>query len=344
MKTFSVSLETESFDLKEAQGLEKPTAILFNSNGLGYGIFPLDLNSLDQIQNLENEVMRGQSYINLFENTLAGKISPEQTFEVLRKGILEEKNEILARLISSEMNTLYWNFLTQGQRETQLPILEEQLWNLLQQDISTNLKKTIFTLYSGIAYNESGQNRLYQVWKKNIEIKDLKLNPDNFTSLAMTLAVYGHPKFDEILTEERTRISNPDKLARFDFLQPALSQNENDRDALFESFKQEKNREKESWVLSACGYIHHPLHQESSVKHLPLALGLLEEIQKTGDIFFPKRWVSVTAGQYSSPEAAEIVSSFLDSHPDFNPILKNKILQATDNLMRAQEITNSKKD
>lgn len=344
MKTFSVSLESESFDLKEAQGLEKPTAILFNSNGLGYGIFPLDLNSLEQIQTLENEVMRGQFYINLFENTLAGKISPEQTFEVLRKGILEEKNEILARLISSEMNTLFWTFLTQEQRETQLPILEEQLWNLLQQDISTNMKKTIFSLYSGIAYNESGQNRLYQVWKKNIEIKDLKLNPDNFTSLAMTLAVYGHPKFDEILTEERTRVSNPDKLARFDFLQPALSQNKSDRDALFESFKQEKNREKESWVLSACGYIHHPLHQETAVKHLPLALDLLEEIQKTGDIFFPKRWVSVTAGQYSSPEAAKIVSSFLDSHPEYNPILKNKILQATDNLMRAQEITASKKN
>ncbi|MBN3582590.1 peptidase M1 [Algoriphagus aestuarii] len=343
-KTFSVSLEGKSFDLIEAKGLDKPIAILFNSNGLGYGIFPLDMNALDRIQSLEDEVMRGQSYINLYENTLAGEIAPIQTFELLKKGILEEKNEILARLISSELNSLFWTFLSQEQRENQVPLLEDQLWNLLQQDISTNLKKTIFNLYTDIAYNQSGQNRLYHVWKKNLEIENLKLNPDNFTSLAMTLALYGHPKFEEILNEERSRISNPDKLLRFDFLRPALSQNEQERDLLFESFKLEKNREKESWVLSACGFIHHPLHQKSAVKHLPLALGLLVEIQKTGDIFFPKRWVSATAGQYSSSEAAKIVSDFLDSHPGYNPILKNKILQATDNLMRVQKIPNSGND
>jgi len=167
---------------------------------------------------------------------------------------------------------------------------------------------------------------------------DLKLNPDDFTSLAMTLALYGHPKSEEIVSEERTRISNPDKLARFDFLQPSLSQDETERDALFESFRDAKNREKESWVLSACSYIHHPLRQSDAIKHLPLALDLLDDIQKTGDIFFPKRWAAVTAGQYTSLEAARIVSAFLNSNPDYNPILKNKILQATDDLMRAQDM------
>ncbi|EAZ81152.2 M1 family metallopeptidase [Algoriphagus machipongonensis] len=337
-KTIEISLNDKTINLEEAIGLEKPTAILYNSNGLGYGVFPLDINSLEKITDLQDEVMRGQSYINLYENTLAGNISPKQTFEVLHKGILEEKNEILASLISSEMNSLFWTFLTKDQRESKISKLEEDLWTLLQQDISTNLKKTLFSLYSGLAYSESGQNRLYQVWDKSIEIENLKLNPDDFTSLAMKLALYGHPKSEEILVEERSRISNPDKLARFDFLQPALSQNESERDALFESFRNMDNREKESWVLAACGYIHHPLHQATSVKHVPLALELLDEIQKTGDIFFPKRWVSATVGQYSSQKAANDVNVFLEANPDYNPILKNKILQATDDLMRVQKI------
>ncbi|MEB2776908.1 M1 family aminopeptidase [Algoriphagus sp. D3-2-R+10] len=337
-KTFSVSITEKSFDLKEAIGEQQPTAILYNSNGLGYGVFPIDKESLTTISTLSDEVMRGQSYINLFENTLSGNIEPILAFETFQSGISTEKNEILSRLISSELSTIFWKYLTEDQREKVLPDLESKLWSQLQNNLPTNLKKTIFSLYSGIAYSKTGLSRLYQVWKKDIEIKDLKLNPDNFTNLAMTLAVYAHPKSDEILIEERTRISNPDKLDRFDFLQPALSQNKTMRDALFETFRKASNREKESWVLAACGYIHHPLRQQSAIKHLPLALGLLEDIQKTGDIFFPKRWASVTAGQHNSPEATKIVSGFLDANPDYNPILKNKILQATDDLMRVQGI------
>ena len=87
----------------------------------------------------------------------------------------------------------------------------------------------------------------------------------------------------------REELENADKVKRFDFLRPALSSDELVRNTFFESFKDAKNREKESWVLSACGYIHHPLRQQSSITQLPLALDLLEEIQMTGDIFFPKR-------------------------------------------------------
>jgi aminopeptidase N len=257
---------------------------------------------------------------------------------LLRKGILTEKNEILAQLISNQVSSIFWKFLTDKERESQLATWEEELWQLLQQDLPTNLKKTVFSLYSGIAYNSSGQGRLYQVWSKEIELANLKLNPDTFTSLAMNLALFGHPNADRILAEERARITNADKLARFDFLVPSLSQDSSVRDSMFVSFKDAQNREKEAWVLSACGYIHHPLRQKESLKHVPLALELMEEIQRTGDIFFPKGWVSNTVGQYTSAEADRMVKVFLGERPDYNPILRNKILQATDNLSRAQVI------
>jgi aminopeptidase N len=139
---------------------------------------------------------------------------------------------------------------------------------------------------------------------------------------------------------ERSRITNTDKLSRYDFLIPALSQDPSVRDALFVSFTEATNREKEAWVLSACGFIHHPLRQKESLKHVPLALELMEEIQRTGDIFFPKGWVSNTVGQYTSAEANQMVLDFFSARPNYNPILKNKILQATDNLSRAQLILN----
>jgi len=126
-------------------------------------------------------------------------------------------------------------------------------------------------------------------------------------------------------------------------LLPALSDDEKVRDAFFNSFKEEKNREKESWVTAAANLINHPLRHQSAIKHIPLSLDLVEEIQQTGDIFFPKAWLNSTVGNYSSKEAYDILQNFLTSHPNFSPILNKKLLQATDNLYRAQRHTIDKK-
>ncbi|WP_296702597.1 M1 family aminopeptidase [Algoriphagus sp.] len=337
-ETFSVDLNADIISIDEATGKETPEFILYNSNGLGYGVFPIDESTINNFQSIDDEVMRAQSFINLYENTLLGNIPAKSALTSFRNGIQSEKNEILIRLLASEANSVFWTYLDKSDREAILPEFESQIWSLLLSELPSNIKKSLFSLYSGIAYSETGKKHLFDVWNKSLTIQDLNLNPDNYTSLAMTLAVYGHENSEQILIEERSRITNTDKLNRFDFLRPALSQNESERDALFESFKDAKNREKESWVLAACGYIHHPLHQDTSVKHVPLSLSLLDEIQKTGDIFFPKRWISATVGQYTSAKAAKDVQDFLEQNPDFNPILRNKILQATDDLMRFQKI------
>ena len=104
------------------------------------------------------------------------------------------------------------------------------------------------------------------------------------------------------------------------------------------SLLEKENREKESWVQTALGNIHHPLCQQSSIKQLGAILEKLEEVQLTGDIFFPKGWLASSIGNYSSKEAALVLLSFLDTHPNYNPILLKKLLQTTDNLTRAQNI------
>ncbi|HJY11794.1 MAG TPA: hypothetical protein VJ304_03350, partial [Flavobacterium sp.] len=68
------------------------------------------------------------------------------------------------------------------------------------------------------------------------------------------------------------------------------------------------------------------------------SLDLLEEIQKTGDIFFPQSWLAAIFSGYNNKEANEVVQDFLKSHPTYNEKLKDKILQTTDNLRRAQII------
>ena len=156
--------------------------------------------------------------------------------------------------------------------------------------------------------------------------------------MAMELAIFKHQKLDEILLKTRQSITSVDKQKRFDFLLPSLSNNLAVRDAFMASLKLQKNREKEAWVQVGLANVHHPLRQDSSKKYLKECLNLIEEVQLTGDIFFPKGWLVNSVGKYSSADAFKIVNDFLKENPKFSPVLKRKLLQATDNLSRAQEI------
>ena len=70
------------------------------------------------------------------------------------------------------------------------------------------------------------------------------------------------------------------------------------------------------------------------------SLALLEEIQRTGDIFFPKGWLDSTLDGHSSAEAALIVRAFLEGlGPDYPPRLRGKLLQSADMLFRAARMS-----
>ncbi|MFH6962441.1 M1 family metallopeptidase [Flavobacterium plurextorum] len=338
VKVLTANIKEGNLVLKEAVGLEKPLSVVYNYNGFGYGVFPLDGNNLKYIATLKDEVARASSYSNLYENTLIGNVSPDKAYECFLKGIQTEENELVLRIASNNLNAIYWRFFTEKQQNKVQKQLEDILNERLQANLSANIKKTLFGLFSSIAYSDSAKAKLYQIWNKEIVIPGLKLNEDDFTNMAMNLAIFKHEKADEILEKTRITITNPDKQKRFAFLLPSLSKDELVRNAFMESLKDDSNREKESWVSVGLANIHHPLRQESAQKYIRFSLDLVDEIQRTGDIFFPKDWLDNTVGKYSSKFAFDEVQRFLKENPNFSPILKRKLFMSTDLLYKAQNI------
>lgn len=338
VKVLSVNINDKNTVVKEAEGLEKPLAVIYNYNGFGYGVFPLYGNNLNYISSLKDEMARASSYSNLYENTLIGNVSPEKAFECFLKGIQSEENELVLRIATGNLNTIYWRFLTEKQQNKVQKQLEGVLNERLQANLSSNIKKTLFGLFISIAYSNSAKASLYKVWNREILIPNLRLNEDDYTNMAMNLAIFKHPLADGILEKTRTSFTNPDKQKRFEFLLPSLSKDESVRNAFMESLKDDANREKESWVSVGLANINHPLRQESAQKYIRFSLDLVDEIQRTGDIFFPKDWLDNTIGKYSSKFAFDEVQRFLKENPNFSPILKRKLFMATDLLYKAQNI------
>lgn len=338
IKNITVNIDAEKIQIQEAIGLPQPKAIIYNSNALGYGVFPMNKKDLNFISSLKNDVARGYAYINAYENTLNGNIKATEVLDLFQKILRTEKNELLLNLLSNYTTSIFWKFLDKETRSKYQPELANQIWSQLQKNAKPGIKKTLFSIFQSLAYSEKSREQLYKIWNKEIQINNLKLNQDNYTSMASRLAVYKHPKQDAILKTALEQIKNPDKKERFKFLLPSISNDITIRNSFFESLKEEKNRAKESWVLVALTNLNHPLRENEALKNLKPSLDLLEEIQKTGDIFFPKRWLNSTIGNHTSLEAYATLQLFLLENTALNPSLKQKLLQASDNLRRFQDM------
>ena len=154
------------------------------------------------------------------------------------------------------------------------------------------------------------------------------LNERDYMTMAYELALHYPEKYESIRNSQRKRITNPDRLRQFDFIVQAVTPDTLQMDAFFQSLLKAENRRIEPWAASALAYLNHPLRQPYSVKYIRPGLEVLQEVQRTGDIFFPKNWVSALLGNYKSKEAYQELQAFFEAHPDYPPLLKNKILQA----------------
>ncbi|HEY4335618.1 MAG TPA: M1 family aminopeptidase, partial [Puia sp.] len=326
--------------LTAALGKENPQCIVLNADGQGYGRFDIDPRSpgllLHDVTGSLNEVTRAATYINFYENMLARHgLSPRELLEFDRRMLSTESEELDLNILLDQLNSIFWRFITPAARDSLAAGLEKDCWEALSATRPDNQKKLLFRAYTNIMLSSEAQQRVYEIWKNRQPPPGVKLSEDDYTGLAAALVLRGYPGSAEILEEQGTRIKNKDRLERWMYLQPALSADVAVRDRFFASLQDATARRKEAWVLSALGYLHHPLRAAASEKYLPATLDWLEDIQRTGDVFFPQSWLQTSLGYYQTASAAAVVRQFLTAHPDYNPKLKAKILQAADNLFRA---------
>lgn len=328
------SLEHQS--VKEVIGLDKPDFVQMNPSGKGYGVMPVDTGpELTAVFSLENKVARAAAYINLYENMLNQRYSkPLELLEVFIKGLQEEKEELNLRLLNNYIQKIYWNFIDQETRRGLASDLEKEIWKAMELQPVRNNKKILFKSYQNIFQTDEALKRLYMVWDTQNPPTNVHLTEEDYTELAFSLEVRNH--HPGILDEQFSRISNPDRKRRFEIIKPALSFDKEERDQFFKELEKRENRSNEAAILEALSYFHHPLRQPNAEKYLAKSLELLPEIQKTGDIFFPGRWVAANFGSYQSSSAYKVVQDFLEENSDINPKLKEKILQETDDLRRSQ--------
>ena len=301
-----------------------------NLSALGYGYYPLSetalVTALDSVTSLEKPYERLSTLANLYENMLHGRLAAEQMRSCLEEVLWKEKDPLVA---SSALGYL-------GEVWRHCPAeVESLLYNLAKRgDIPAQVRISAFRSLVHLHRDASVDEELCQVWLRQQPWPGLALSAEDYNTLACELAVRRPADMEQIRSVQRSRITNADRLARFDFVWPASSPEKAVRDSVFESLLEPENRATEPWALESLRLLNHPLRQQEALDYIVPALDELQEIQRTGDIFFPKNWIVATLSGHDSPEAAALVRSWLNANPDYPPLLLNKILQAADPLLR----------
>lgn len=309
-----------------------------DAEGLYYGPQPATLSELAAWSALA-PVARGRLLLNLYEGLLTGaQVNAEDYSRELLALVAVERSQLLLATILEQLVRLQQSLLPVAARERLQPALEDTLWREIAATTDASRMRLLFDSLSLLAAEPESLRRLHAVWRGQEVIPGLPLAENDRIRLAERLALRLPAQAEAIVARQLAQTRNPDSRRRLGFVAPALAPDEAERDRFFASLADPANRTTENWVLDGLRYLHHPTRIDHSRRYIRPSLELLEEIQVTGDIFFPSAWLHATLENHNSAAAVTTVREFLSSRPDYNSQLRMKILQALDMPVRAQRL------
>jgi aminopeptidase N len=342
-RTLSVYANAAIVTVPKAVGMDRPLYVLPNGAGLGYGLFVLDDESrrflLEHIEDIPDALTRGSAWVTLWDNMLETRVTPQELLNAAVRALPKEIDEQNTQLVLEYVARAFWKYLPPDERLARVPGIETLLGQGLAAARTTSQKSAWFATFRDVALTREGLRRLERVWRRQEQVPGLSFAEVDEINMAMELAVREVPGWGEILDAQYARIENPDRKARFKFVMPSLSADAAVREASFDRFKTAENRQREPWVLEAQRYLNHPLREVHARRFVQPSLELLAEIKRTGDIFFPKRWMDATLAGHRSADAVTIVNDFLAGEVQYPSRLRWVVLTSADELFRAARLT-----
>ena len=325
----SISIDMQS-DKEEVPVPVETVEVIPNYDGKGYGRFvsaSMDWQLHHWMQE-QTEVSRLAMLLNIYESYLNHQVSALECYRSFTDGLKAEQNDLIASAICS-----YLGAVVEELPDNERLKAEQELWQLGKTHGLTSCRQRLTRLLFGLATEPEVVKEVYAMWKQQ---NNALLNVNDYMTMAYQLSLRMPDQWLEIVDEQRNRLTNVDLLREFDFISRACNPDEQVQQALFESLLEPENRAVEPWVQRLMALLNSPLREPFNNRFILPGLEELQEVQQTGDIFFPKNWALSLLSGHQSEEAQQLVLQFLANHPDYPQALKNKLLMAAYPLMNKQ--------
>ena len=301
-----------------------------NADGMDYVRYELTsqegiVNYMSRIFDMPTEQSRLAAAMTLYENMLLHHVQPRDFMLAILFLASQEQNELLLSAYSNYL-TGSLSYLTDEER----PEGEEMLWMAAQTHPVKSFRQQLLRSLSRIAQSPEVADSIFVIWKEG---KHPLLNERDYMQMAYHLAIVRPDDWQQIVSTQRERLTNADVKKEFDFVSRACTPDTLEQKRLFESLLQQENRAVEPYASALLSLLNDPTREPYNNRFITPGLEILEEIQRTGDIFFPLNWCQSLLNGHRSKAAADLVQAFLDSHPNYPSQLRNKLLQAAHPLL-----------
>lgn len=322
-----------TIDIANPYAIEDAELIIPNIDGRGYGFFLLDRKQrewmMENMTTIDDDLMRESLVIMLNEcyelsEFFKHKLSSRRWLDFLLGYIPSERNFLVGSTLGG--------FIAQPMLDVGTAKDEERLLYIANTHSDRSLARNLKLTLACTMRSERIIEHYYDKW---LNLSDAELNESDYMTIAYELAVRLPERYDFILSTQLERITNPDRRAQFAFIIRGAHPDQAVRDELFASLMEPANRRPEPWTASLLALLNHHTRQADAVEYIYPALEELQEVQRTGDIFFPRNWVGSLLAGHSSKRALREVNRFLKDNPDYPVLLWKKIRQATWHLHRA---------
>ena len=316
-------------DLSYGKGL------FVNSNAEGYGQFKLDRKGIARMCEAwktmaDNDQTRYAAVLNLYENLHLGNITAKELAKVLLEFLDHEKNELIASTTCSFIGDVMACLDRKERAAT-----EQRLFSMSQHHPLQSVRQTLLRQLSVKAVSPIVVNEMNEIWEKQ---SATFLNPRDYMRMAYHLAIMRPQQWQQILDEQRGRLSNEDQRREFDFISRACNPDTQVQQQLFNELLRAENRRVEPWARDLLALLNDPTREPFSNRYITMGLDALPEIQRTGDIFFPGYWLTGLLSGHHSDEAKFLVKQWIDTHADLEPALMNKLKENAYWLLRSEKM------
>lgn len=339
-RRFDVDVSGARTPVPAAAGLPAPRFVLPGTDGVGYGLVLLDEASaealLDGVGSLSNASTRAAAWVALWDNVLEGQITASRYLAAAARALPCESDPLVSDWLAGLFPRIFWSFLAPPARVAWASGLEVLLRNLVETAPDASRAAASLAAYRALVTTDEGIEWLRRVWRSERPFAHGRLAAGDTHAMALDLVVRDVRDAETILDLQASRSSGAWR-ARLSFVRPAVSADAQVRAATFRALIEAPQRAPEPWTVEALRYLSHPLRAADALAFIDPGLEALERIQRTGDIFFPVRWVESLLWGHRSPEAAERVRQFLAARPDYPERLRWIVLSAADTLFRTAE-------
>jgi aminopeptidase N len=338
-----VSIVAETTVVNVGPGRRAPAFAFANAGDQGYGLVLLDDRSVRWLEQAIGSVgdgfLRAMLWSALWDLVREARLDPARYVELALRELPAERDEQISGSLLNGITRSMTAYLVASRRDSLQQLVERSLRaGVADTTRAYDIRKQQLDALIRVARTPSALAHLDALLDSATAAGD-RLRPPTRWAIVTRLIEMNAPEASRRYASEMRTDSTSDGRRRAFVAGAARGESAVKRDYFTRYFADSTLNE--DWVTASAGPFNALDQQALTLPYLVPALDSLRWIQRNRRIFFLGAWLGDFLGGQTSLEALGRVETYLRAHPELPADLRQKVLQASDELTRTVRIRES---